>query len=267
MNQRLMENNIKPVTTPQDAIDQFIGEQYMEWIMDYLMHEVRTWPSLRQIAESRPRPERIKKLMIQRYLAAEAFTGGRDGEPGFLGFAVANLSESSDPVAEHALEVLETKRKEETMGAASAADPDSNVHKELWLRLLRALGASDEEIKRAEAKEPTRNYISELSDVYSNTEWQTTMAAFAAHEKMIPDEYGALTAMLKNNLQLPEQDLEVLTWHAKGDAKYVIDTKHILERVAVDQEGKELVYEGIRRQLEARRDFYDGLAKYVQDQQ
>ncbi len=258
-------NNIKPVTTPQEAIAQFVSEQYLEWVMDYLKNEVQNWESLKIIAASKPRPEKIKKFMIQRFLAAEAFTGGRDGDPGFLGFAVSNLSEASDPLAEHALEILENKRKEEMIGSASSADPSSNIHRDLWLKLLKALGVSDEELKRAEAKEPTRNYIAELADVYSNSEWQTTMAAFAAHEKLNPDEYAAIITMLKNNTQLADADLEVLNWHSKGDAKYVIETSHILERVAVDHEGKELIFQGVQRLLEARKDFYDGLSKYAQE--
>jgi hypothetical protein len=263
METRIMENSIKPVSTPQEAISQFVGEQYMEWVMDYLKHEVQGWESIKTIASSRPKPERIKKFMIQRFLAAEAFTGGREGDPGFLGFAIANLSESPDPFAEHALELLENKRNEEMSGGGSGSDPSSNVHRDLWLKLLTALGVTDEELKRAEAKEPTRNYIAELADVYSNAEWQATMAAFAAHEKLIPEEYGAITAMLKNNFELTDDKLEVLTWHAKGDAKYVIETGHILDRVSVDQEGKELIFQGVQRQLEARKDFYDGLTKYL----
>lgn len=258
-----MENNIRPVTTPEEAITQFVGEQYMEWLMNYLDHEVKTWASLKAIAEAKARPEKIKKFMLQRFLAAEAFMGGRDGDPGFLGFAVANLSESSDPLAENALELLESKRKEEFSGSGVSAEQSANIHRQLWTKLLKALEASDDELKRIEAKEPTRNYISELSDVYSNAEWQTTMAAFAAHEKLIPEEYTAVITMLQNNTQLSAGDLEVLTWHSKGDAKYVIEASHILERAVVDEEGKSMVYEGVKRQLDARRDFYDALAKYL----
>jgi hypothetical protein len=258
-----MENNIRPVVTPEDAIAQFVGEQYMEWLMNYIDHDVKTWASLNAIAQAKSRPEKIKKFMLQRFLAAEAFTGGREGDPGFLGFAVANLSESSDPLAENALELVESKRKEEVSGVGSAAEQSANIHRLLWVKLLKALEAGDDEIKRIEAKEPTRNYIAELSDVYSNAEWQTTMAAFAAHEKLIPQEYTAIIAMLQNNTQLSPADLEVLTWHSKGDAKYVIEASHILERAVVDEEGKTMVFEGVKRQLDARRDFYDSLAKYL----
>lgn len=262
MNQRIMENNIKPVTKPEEAISQFVGEQYMEWLMNYMEHEVKSWTSLKAITDAKPRPEKLKKFMLQRFLAAEAFTG-REGDPGFLGFAVANLSESSDPLAENALELLENKRREEFAGTFNDTEQSSNIHRQLWIRLLRAVGAGDDEIKRVEAKEPTRTYISELSDVYSNAEWQTTMAAFAAHEKLIPEEYVAIIAMLQNNLPLSASDLEVLTWHSKGDAKYVIEASHILERAVVDEEGKNMVFEGAKRQLEARREFYSALANYL----
>ncbi len=261
-----MENTIRPVTTPQEAITQFMGEQFVEWFMDYLAHEVSQWGSLKAIAESRPKPERIKKFMLQRFLAAEAFMGGREGDPGFLGFAIANLSESPDPIAEHALELLQNKVSEEMTGGNSGAEQTGNIHRGLWLKLLHAMHISDEEIKHAEAKEATRNYISELSDIYSNAEWQTTTAAFCAHEKLIPDEYAAIAAMLKNNLQIADANLEVLTWHSKGDAKYVIGTKHVLEKVCVDEEGKQLVFDGIQKQVETRKAFYEGLCKYLLEQ-
>jgi hypothetical protein len=264
---RTMENIIKPITTPQEAIAQFVGEQFIEWLMDYLTLEVKSWESLKSISENKPKPERIKKFMLQRFLAAEAFTGGREGDPGFLGFAIANLSESSDPGAEQALELLEHKRDEEMLGGGGSSEPGSNIHRDLWIRLLKGLNISDDEIRHAEAKEATRNYIAELSDIYSNAEWQTTMAAFAAHEKMIPQEYEAIGTMLKNTLQTNEHILEVLTWHAKGDAKYVIEANHILERVAVDQEGKELIFQGVQRQLEARKDYYTAMEKYLLEHQ
>src|ERR1700752_5331243 len=107
-----MENSIKPVTNPDQAAAQFAGEQYMEWVLGYIDHQAKSWPSLQALAQANPRPEKSRKFLVQRYLAAEALAGGREGDPGFLGFAVANLSESSDPGAESALEILEAKRVE-----------------------------------------------------------------------------------------------------------------------------------------------------------
>lgn len=263
MNQ-LMENDIKPVTTPADAIEQFIGEQYIEWLMEYVTAEIRTWPEIKILASSKPKPEKIRKLLIQRYTAAQAFLGEKEGDPGFLGFAIANLSESADPEAESALEILEKKKQEELMGQGSSKGIGQNRHHELWVRLLKAVGASDEEIDRAEPKEWTRNYIAELSDLYSNSEWQEVAGAFAAHERAIPEEYGAYLSLIKNNLTLSNQDVEVLTWHAGVDIKYVINTSHILEKIVFDTENKQLVFNGVSRELAVRKEFLEGLVKHLE---
>lgn len=255
-----MENDIQPVTNPEEAIDQFVSDQYLEWVMDYVLHEVRTWESLKQLSSLPTKPEKIKKFMLQRFIAAEAFLGS-EGDPGFLGFAIANLSESSDPVAESALELMEAKKQDELSG--SGASNSANIHRTLWLKLLKGLGISDEELKRVEPKEATRNYIAELSDVFSNSDWQTAMAAFAVHEKIMPEEYSAILALLKANTAVSDSDLEVLTWHTKAGAKYFLETKHILEKIAVDKEGKEFIFDGVRRQLEARKEFYDEMLKYL----
>lgn len=249
-----MENSIKPVATPEDAIAQFVGEQYMEWVMTYLDNQVEAWESLRLIASSAPKPEKIKKLLMQRYLASQAFNGGVDGDPGFLGFAIANLSESSDPEAESALELLQQKKQ--------LLAGEGNLTMAKWKKLLMAVGFGEEEIKRTDPKEPTRNYIAELSDVYSNAEWPTTMAAFIVHEKLEVLEFPAITGMLKNSLTISDDDLQVLIGD-KSDAKTITEARHILEKSVVDQEGKELIFDGMKRQLEARKDFLEALSKYL----
>ena len=259
------QNDIKQIHSPAEAIDQFVGEQFIEWLMNYVAHEVRNFESLQKIARATPKIERIRKFMLQRFLAAEAFVGGRDGDPGFLGFAIANLSESADPAAESALELLEKKRDEEITGSRTEKGALYTAHRTMWLRLLKALGAGDEEINRVEAKEPTRNYIAELSDLYSASDWQTAMGAFAAHERAVPEEYEAILALLRSNTQLTENDMEILIWHTGVDYKYVVNTAKILEKVVFDQESKKLVWDGVGRQLQLRREFYDALAKYLED--
>jgi len=256
-----MGNNIKPVTNPEEAAAQFAGEQYMDWVMGYIDQQARSWPSLQAIAHSAARPEKVRKFMVQRYLAVEALAGGKDGDPGFLGFAVANLSEASDPGAESALEIMEAKRMEISGPEGQASGP----LKTQWSKLLHGLGASVEELARAEAKEPTRNYVSELSDAYSNGEWQSAMAAFVAQERLVPEECAAMSSLLKSNTELSAADMEVMSWHPKQAAHRAMDASRVLEQVAVDQEGKDLVFQGIRRQLDATHDFYDGLVKYLQD--
>ncbi len=252
----------------QNALDQFVGEQFIEWLLNYIGAEVNRWPELSAIKAAQPRIEKIKKFMLQRFLAAEAFLGGREGDPGFIGFAIANLSESNDPLAESALEILEKKREEELSGShKNAVSLPYSAHKELWLKLLRVLGLSDEEINRAEPKGPTRNYVAELSDIYSNSEWQTAVGAFTAHERSLPEEYAALSEMLKRNTKVSDQDMEILHWNKGSDSKHVINTAHTLDKIVFDMENKLLVWEGVTRQLEARREFYARLAKYLENKQ
>jgi pyrroloquinoline quinone (PQQ) biosynthesis protein C len=202
--------------------------------------------------------------MIQRFIAAEAFTGGREGDPGFLGFAIANLSEAADPEAESVLTILENKKQEELMGNASSKNLGKDHHRELWMKLLTSLGAAEEEIRRAEPKEWTRNYIAELSDLYSNGEWQEVAGAFAAHERSIPEEYNTLVSVLKTNTQLSDKDLEVLTWHSGSDIKYIVNSGHVLEKIVFDEDNKRLILQGVSRELEIRKDFLEGLVQHLE---
>jgi hypothetical protein len=254
--QKIMNTNVHPVTTPQDAVSQFVGEQFTEWLTEYIEHQVGSWESLGLIARAIPKPDKIKKFMGQRYIVSQVFTGGKDSDPGFLGFAIANLSESPEPMAEHVLDIVQQKRQDELA-------VNNGSKKDVWQKLLRAVGLADEEIKRLEAKDAARNYASELSDLYSNADWQTVLAAFYTHEKCITVEYGPVSEMVKNTLSLPNSDLEILSGKMKNDNKHLIEAKHNLERLAVDEEGKNLIFEGVDRQLTARRDFYDALAKYL----
>jgi hypothetical protein len=259
------DNDIKLVTTPDEAIDQFVGEQFIEWLMDYVVQQIHTWPELADIGKIQAKVEKIRKFVLQRYIAAQAFAGGREGEPGFLGFAIANLSEASDPEAESALEILEKKQFEELEGEITSRGIKKDRHQELWIRLLKALGATDEEIARSEPKEWTRNYIAELSDLYSNGEWQEVAGAFAAHERAIPAEYASILALIRQNTNVSESDLEVLTYHSAVDHKYIISTGHILEKIVFDPDNKRLVWQGVTRELQVRKEFLAGLVKHLEN--
>jgi hypothetical protein len=253
------------VTTPEEALEQFVGEQFIEWLMDYVVVTMRTWPEIEALKKSQPKIEKIRKFILQRFIAAEAFAGGREGEPGFLGFAIANLSEASDPQAEAALEILKRKQSEELEGQNPKPGMGKNRHKELWIKLLHALGVTDEEIGRSEAKEWTRNYIAELSDLYSNGEWQEVAGAFAGHERAIPEEYAAIIAMLKANTEVSDAELDVLVWHSGIDLKYVVNTGHILEKIVFDMENKQLIWQGVTRELQIRKDFLAGLIQHLEN--
>jgi len=258
-------DNISQVGNPQQAVAEFVGEQFIAWLMAYIPHEMKAWPVVNRLGSIQTSTDKIKKFMLQRFLAAEAFIGTREGDPGFLRFAIANLSESDDSSAESALETLEKIRQEELAGHKMEKGIVQTVHRELWLRLLRALGATDEEIDRAEPKDSTRNYIAELSDIYSSSEWQTAVGAFAGHERAEPEEYAAILKMLKANTALTDKELEILRLHIGSDTSYIISTGHILDKIVFDRENKQLVWDGIERQLEVRKEFLEGIAKYLEN--
>lgn len=247
---------------PKQAMEQFTGEPFIDWLARYTALQVETWPETVVIRNATPKPEKIRKFLVQRFLASEAFFQGQDGDPGFLGFATGNLSEANDPLSETALEMLEQRKGESVRGNKNASILSATQQHELWLRLLKALGASDEELKRAEPKENTRNYIAELSDLYSNSPWQMALGGFASHEQAVSHEFKIILEMLKKNTALSDHDLEILTRHAET----AVDENrqgHILEKVVFDLDNKKLVWQGAERQLQIRREFLAGLLKYL----
>ncbi len=248
-----LTDNTNPVNNPEQAVKEFVGEQFIEWLMNYITDEIGKWPVIHELNSLHTKLEKIKKFMLQRFLAQQAVVGRLDGDPGFLRFAIANLSESDDPTAESALEILEQKRQEELIMPTE----------QLWYRLLQSLGASIEEIQRVEAKEPTRNYTAELSEIYSSSDWQTAVGAFAAHERAMMVESQAILAMLQHNSKLTHQDLEIISTHADSKGGYTANANHVLDKIVFDHETKLLVWDGVNRQLTARQEFLNGLAKYL----
>lgn len=251
-------------TTPQEAVDSFIGEQFTDWLLSFIAAEVSSWPQVVYLQTSRPKIEKLKKFLLQAFLSDEAFIGGRAGDPGFLRFAISNLSEISDPLAESALNILETRRSQEMEGYRVEKDIIQTKNRELWLKLFKVLGLSHEEVNNSEPKEYTRNYVAELSDILSNAEWQEVVGAFAVFQRAIPLEYRAIINLLKNSLALSDADLEVLLKRVNLASRYEAEGIHILEKVAFDQESKALVWEGARKHLRLRHDFYAGLVKYLE---
>jgi len=162
------------------------------------------------------------------------------------------------------LEILEKRRADELIGHKIERGIIKTTRREKWARLLKAMGITEEEMDRAEPKEATRNYIAELSEVYSTSEWQTAIAAFAANELSIIEEYKAFLELLKKNLTLSDKETEVLTDIIGSGMQYVASTNHVLDKVVFDREAKELVWQGVVRQLEIRHEFLNGLEKYLE---
>ncbi len=251
--------------SPKQAVEEYIGEQFIEWLTHFIPGEMQSWPIIQKIRTSQPKPEKIKKFMLQIFLSNEAFLGSREGDPGFLRFALANLSESDDPIAESALEILEARRTEEMAGHKLEKGIIHTPSRELWFRLLKAVGLPEEEIERSEPKEYTRNYIAELSEVYSTYDWQTAIGAFASQESAVVEEYKAILELLKNNLSLSDKDLQILTDRINSAHQRISQTNHILDKVVFDPETKQLVWQGIERQMQIRKEFLEGLEKYLED--
>ena len=255
-------HNTNTISTPQQALEEYMGEQFIEWLGHYIPHEMQSWPIMDKIRMARPKSEKVRKFALQMFLASQAFLGSRDGDPGFLRFAIANLSESDDPQAESALEILEKRRTDELIGHKVEHGIVQTAKRDLWIRLLKALEIPQEEIDRAEPKEPTRNYIAELSDVFSTLEWETAVGAFAALESSIAEEYKVFIELLKNNTQVSEKDLEILSTLVSS-SQYVVTTSHVLDKVVFDRQTKDLVWQGVTRQLEIQKDFLNDLEKYL----
>ena len=246
-------DTINPVNNPEQAVQEFVGEQFIEWLRDYIPHEMKTWRVITELERIETSPSKTKKFMLQKFLAHEAFCGTREGDPGLLRFAIANLSESDDPQAEAALEILERRHESEL------AENDAN--RKSWHGLLGALGATDEEIARTESKEPTRNYIAELSDLCSNSDWQTALGVIVALDASAVAEYQTLIRLLKKNTLLTDKNLECLSGFSTN--KGVVETRHILDKVVFDEADKQLIWEGVHKQLLVRTALLTNLAKYL----
>jgi thiaminase len=246
MNQ--LSEDVNTIKTAEQAVEQFTGEQFIEWLSNYVTTEMKDWEAIKALSTITTTPEKIKKLMLQRFLALEAFFGGKSGDPGFLGFAIANLSESADPEAESALEILEKSQQRQ----------EELQH---WIKLLLSLGITEEEIERTKPKEVVRNYIAELSDLFSNSEWQTAIGTLASYEWANLIEYTRLANLIQRNMGLSEKDLVALT--SGSDQKAALDTGHILDKAVFDQTNKHLVWTGASKQLEIRQQLLQGLLKYL----
>jgi pyrroloquinoline quinone (PQQ) biosynthesis protein C len=259
-------SNPNAIIAPEQALEEYMGEQFIDWLNSYIPQEMGEWPIMMKIKTVRPKPEKLRKVVLQIFLAQEAFLGAREGDPGFLRFALANLSESDDPQAESALEILEKRRTEEMAGHRIEKGMIKTAKRDLWMKLLLAIGLTEEEIDRADPKGPTRNYIAELSEVYSTQEWQTAVGAFAAYERAIVEEYKAVAELLKNNFSLSEKDLEILTASIAVGEQYTAVGSHVLDKVVFDREAKDLVWAGVIKQLEVRQEFLNSQEKYLSPQ-
>ena len=245
-------DTINTVTNPTEAVREFVGAQFIEWLLEYLKHDMAKWPVVTDLKKIETSPSKIKKFALQLSLAAAAFLGS-DADPGFLNFAIGNLSESDDPEAESALEILEKRFEDERSRAAATVQS--------WTRLLMALGSTEEEITRTDSKEATRNYIAELSEIFSNSDWPTALGAIAAYDLSVAEEYRLISSLIQKNTLASPKDLEILTEHDNHSS--VLELGYVLEKIVFDPENKKLIWDGAQKQLQARQGLLNGLTKYL----
>lgn len=251
------EEGLKVIQNQAQAVKEYTGEQFCQWLWQEISNHIAQSLELGGLLAEHSRQERFKKFLLQRYLAEQALYGKQEGDPGFLGFVHANLSESNDPLAEAALsQVLERMNSTDKHSSAKIG-LSFEYHRDLWLKLFKALHMPDEEIRHAEPKEACRNFIAELADVLSNSAWQTALGALVSLEAARSAENAALADLISLNLGVSEQDLEILRRNDK------IFSIRLLEKISFDQENKELVWQGAVKQEEIRGNFLNALARYL----
>ncbi len=246
--------NLTSVHNPEQAIHEFVGGQFISWLAETIRHVVSNWPVMEQIAAAHPPAQQLRKFLTQLFLIQQAMWSERDTDPGFLKFAIANLSESNDPAAESALAVLETK-----------FNPAIGEHlKTLWLKLFHSLGLSQEELMRLEPKESTRNYIAELSELYSTAEWQTGVGALVSYWILIGPKFQAIYALARQLENFSEKEFEILKLLANYEPQGLSLAHELLEKLSFDPTTKQLIWEGVIRQLGVEQEFLEHTAKYLE---
>jgi pyrroloquinoline quinone (PQQ) biosynthesis protein C len=253
----MAEDSLKVIQNQDQAVAEYTGERFFDWLWQEVTTIFAQSHELSNILSEHSKQERFKKFLLQRYLSEMAFYGKQEGDPGFLSFVHANLSESNDPLAESALSQVSQRMTSTDKHLVAKTGLSYSHHKELWLRLFKALQMPEEEIHHAEPKEACRSFIAETSDILSNSAWQTALGYLVSLEAARTAENSALAGLIGLNLGVSEQDLEILR---RSDRVFCMN---LLEKVSFDIESKELVWQGVLKQMEIRKNFLNGLGLYL----
>lgn len=244
-------STLTAISTPDQAVTELFGEQFVTWLVDYTRRETEYFTKNLGQGIVEPDLAHFRRFILQTYAAERAMWNTSDDSPGFLKFAIANLSECQEPVAEHVLSVLE-------------ANVSADTWAEAWGRLFTALGLTASDFSRIEPKEVTRNYIAELSEVYSTAEWQQATGSFAAQWMVMPHKFQAIYALAQKTPGLTPRDLEVLKMLSSQETKSQQLAFELLEKISFEQESKELVWQGVSRAMEIEKEFFGSVAKYLE---
>jgi len=246
-------NNLTSVTNSDQAIQEFVGGQFIVWLVDYIIHEVGRWPVMAKIENAKAEGQKLRKFLTQLFLVQQAMWSEKDSEPGFLKFALANLSESSDPAAEPAVAVLESRFSVKS----------GDELRVLWVSLFQVLGLTAEELMRLEPKEATRNYIAELSELYSSSEWPTGLGALVCYWTLIGPKFKAIRQLCCKLENYSVKDFEIINSLAVYETQGLTLAHELLEKLSFDHENKYLIWDGVQRHLSLEQEFLNHTVKYL----
>jgi hypothetical protein len=244
-------SNLTTISTPEQAVEELVGDQFVTWLIDYTRHQVGAWEELTALPQTEVTVPKLRRFLLQVFAAERAMWQNSDDSPGFLKFAIANLSECNDPAAEFGLDVLQTNLTIDTWSAS-------------WPKLFTALGLNPGDFAKIEPKEATRNYIAELSEVYSTAEWQEAVAAFAAQWMIMPYKFGVIYTLAQRAEGVEVKDLEVLKVLSTQETKSRQLSFELLEKLSFSQATKDMVWQGVSRTLEIEKEFFRSASKYLQ---
>jgi pyrroloquinoline quinone (PQQ) biosynthesis protein C len=112
-------------------------------------------------------------------------------------------------------------------------------HLSLSRRLARSLGATDDEMDRAEPLPETAAYINHCLEVTRTGSFVEGMTAIGVGiESFIPAFFGAMAEALRRNYGLTAADVEFLSVHVMEDADHARRSMELLEKYADSQEAR-----------------------------
>ena len=123
-------------------------------------------------------------------------------------------------------------------------------HYSLVRKLANSLGATDEELDRAEPLAETADYISYCFKITREGSFIEAMAAIGVGiEYFSPRFFGALAEMLRSQFGLAREDVEYLLVHVGEDEEHARRSLELIEKYADTSDVKESARQALRDML------------------
>jgi pyrroloquinoline-quinone synthase len=199
-------------------------------------------PMFNAIRTGRMNREGIKRWALQAMLVVRQFTR-------FISAIHANC-----PYREAQALLAENLWEEHGRG------DEERDHFSLAKRLAKSLGATDEEINRAEPLPETTDYINYCLKVTHDGSFVEGMTAIGlGMEYQIPTFFGVLADSLCNSYGLTRDDVEFLSVHVEEDEDHARRSLEMIEKYADTDEIKERAKQALREMLAIKRRFAETL--------